>query len=118
VSEQYLWASPGPEGAPTKLRAYQTLAELSAATGQEAHGVELDYDIFENLRAPSITPKIWISACVPAARPWTPASGCPTSTTILPAKRRTWAPWRPASPRRYTGNPGQYPQSPISPTGK
>jgi hypothetical protein len=52
VSDQYLWASPGPEGAPTKLRGYTTLAELTAATGQEAHGVELDYDIFENLRAP------------------------------------------------------------------
>jgi len=25
---------------------------LTAATGQEAHGVELDYDIFENARPP------------------------------------------------------------------
>jgi hypothetical protein len=42
----------GPDGAPAGLRGYKTLQELTAATGQEAHGVELDYDIFENLRAP------------------------------------------------------------------
>ena len=30
---------------------FKTLAELAAATGQETHGVELDYDIFENLHA-------------------------------------------------------------------
>jgi hypothetical protein len=31
---------------------FKTLTELTAATGQEAHGVELDYDIFENVRPP------------------------------------------------------------------
>src|SRR4030095_9330096 len=31
---------------------FKTLAEFAAATGQEAHGVEVDYDIFENLRPP------------------------------------------------------------------
>jgi hypothetical protein len=30
-----------------------TLAELAAATGQEMHGIEVDYDIFEDLRAPA-----------------------------------------------------------------
>jgi hypothetical protein len=56
ASDQHLWASPGPKGGPVGtpagLRGYKTLQELSAATGQEAHGVELDCDIFENLRAP------------------------------------------------------------------
>jgi hypothetical protein len=32
---------------------FKTLAELTAATGQEAHGIEVDYDIFESLRPPS-----------------------------------------------------------------
>ena len=31
---------------------FKTLAELAAATGQETHGIEVDYDIFESLRAP------------------------------------------------------------------
>jgi hypothetical protein len=54
AGDQYLWAWP-PE---IKLRGYKTLAELSAATGQEAHGVELDYDIFESLRPPdAATPR-------------------------------------------------------------
>ena len=46
-------------GAAARLRArprerngFGSLAELRAATGQEAHGIEVDYDIFENLRAP------------------------------------------------------------------
>ena len=31
---------------------FKTLAELAAATGAEAHGVELDYDIFEKVKPP------------------------------------------------------------------
>ena len=31
---------------------FKTLAELAAATGQETHGIEIDYDIFESLRPP------------------------------------------------------------------
>ena len=33
-------------------RSFATLAEFQKATGQEAHGVEVDYDIFENLSPP------------------------------------------------------------------
>jgi hypothetical protein len=32
---------------------FRTLAELAAATGQETHGIEVDYDIFENVRPPA-----------------------------------------------------------------
>ncbi len=61
AKDQYLWKAP-PAG---KLRDYQleraersdlqpfgSLADLRAATGQERHGLEVDYDIFENLRRP------------------------------------------------------------------
>ena len=34
-------------------RGFGSLAELQSATGQEAHGVEVGYDIFQNLRAPA-----------------------------------------------------------------
>ena len=34
----------------SRRRASATLAELAAATGQETHGIEVDYDIFEDLR--------------------------------------------------------------------
>ncbi|MEZ5400091.1 MAG: carbohydrate-binding family 9-like protein [Bryobacteraceae bacterium] len=33
-------------------RGFASLADLRAATGQESHGLELDYDAFENLRPP------------------------------------------------------------------
>ena len=32
---------------------FGTLAEMAAATGQETHGVEVDYDMFENVRPPN-----------------------------------------------------------------
>ena len=31
---------------------FRTLREFQRATGQEAHGVEVDYDIFQNVRPP------------------------------------------------------------------
>ena len=34
------------------FQTFGSLADLRAATGQETHGVEVDYDIFENLRRP------------------------------------------------------------------
>ena len=34
---------------------FRTLAEFQRATGQEAHGVLLDYDIFKNVRPPDPT---------------------------------------------------------------
>jgi hypothetical protein len=55
---QYSWLSPGtPQGrlyepSASDWRSFSALAELRAATGQEAHGMEVDYDVFEDLRAP------------------------------------------------------------------
>jgi hypothetical protein len=55
---QYLWKAPQP-GTPrdytldkAAFQTFRTLSELSQATGQETHGIEVDYDIFENLKAP------------------------------------------------------------------
>ena len=47
VAKQYNWLAPGAE-----LRSFATFAEFQKATGQEAHGVEVDYDIFESLAPP------------------------------------------------------------------
>ena len=49
VKQQYSWIAPGIKGSD-----FATLAEFQKATGQEAHGVEVDYDIFENLAAPDV----------------------------------------------------------------
>jgi hypothetical protein len=35
---------------------FKTLTELAAATGQETHGIEIDYDIFESLQPPNPPP--------------------------------------------------------------
>jgi hypothetical protein len=55
---QFLWTSPKPGLLRdyaldrNNARQFGSLRELQEATGQEAHGVEVDYDVFENLRAP------------------------------------------------------------------
>ncbi|MBK5295474.1 MAG: hypothetical protein JJE04_27825, partial [Acidobacteriia bacterium] len=60
AAEQYFWRSPKsgePRNYDESLRpaAYRKLAELSEATGQEKHGIEVDFDIFESLRPPDPT---------------------------------------------------------------
>jgi hypothetical protein len=58
---QYLWISPQNgklrdyELTAKDGKAYRSLRELTEATGQEAHGLEADYDVFNNLRAPDPT---------------------------------------------------------------
>jgi len=55
---QYTWLGPKAgvrvdyDVEPKQAPRFATLAELAAATGQEKHGIEVDYDIFEDLRAP------------------------------------------------------------------
>ena len=57
VREQYRWRAPDEgavvPGAPVPgWRTFSSLRELRAATGQEQHGVELDFDIFERMSPP------------------------------------------------------------------
>ncbi len=58
AKDQFLWISPKPGVARdydldrASARRFGSLAELRAATGQEAHGMEVDYSLFESLRAP------------------------------------------------------------------
>src|SRR5262249_13971949 len=57
-SPNYIWIAPKKgqlrnyDVGPRDAERFKTLAELTAATGKETHGVELDYDIFENVRPP------------------------------------------------------------------
>ncbi len=46
ATDQYRWEAPG------LTASYPTLAAMSAATGQEKHGIELDTDIFEKMTLP------------------------------------------------------------------
>jgi len=57
VREQYRWLGPQRgerkyEPQPGDWQSFATLAELRAASGQEAHGLEVDFDCFERLRPP------------------------------------------------------------------
>ncbi len=59
ATAQYSWFAPAlplarqySPGA-SDWRSFGTLAELRAATGQETHGMEVDYDIFEHLQGPA-----------------------------------------------------------------
>jgi hypothetical protein len=60
VAAQYGWLSPKAgeriyEPSPGDWKAFRTLKELQDNTGQEKHGMEVDYDIFVNLKPPSAT---------------------------------------------------------------
>jgi len=60
VTRQYTWLGPptvprGERPADADWKTFETLAELQSATGQEKHGIEVDFDIFENLIAPDPT---------------------------------------------------------------
>ena len=55
---KYLWAAPAAgilhdyELTSDQLRGFTSLADFRKATGHEVHGVELDYDVFENVQSP------------------------------------------------------------------
>jgi hypothetical protein len=55
---QFQWSSPATgvlrdyEQDRSRAQGFASVAELRAASGQERHGLEVDYDIFENLRPP------------------------------------------------------------------
>ena len=54
VAAQYLWLGPKQgqriyEPKPEDWKSFRTLADFKAATGQEAHGIEVDFDIFERM---------------------------------------------------------------------
>jgi hypothetical protein len=58
VAAQYTWLGPKPgermyEPKPEAWRSFATLDEFREATGQEEHGIEVDFDIFEGLTPPS-----------------------------------------------------------------
>jgi len=56
VEEQYTWLAPKPGHTAYEdrsgLKTFRTLADFRQATGQETHGVELDFDAFEELAPP------------------------------------------------------------------
>lgn len=59
---QYRWLAPKKgetiyEPKDSDWSEFSTLAEMSKTTGQEQHGVELDYDVFEDLEMPDPDPK-------------------------------------------------------------
>jgi hypothetical protein len=57
LTEQYAWLAPKPgqrlyEPAAEDWKSFATLADMRAATKQETHGIEVDFDIFEKLLPP------------------------------------------------------------------
>jgi len=57
VEEQYRWLAPKPgettyESDRSETKSYPTLEAFRAATGQEEHGIEVDFDIFQDLVPP------------------------------------------------------------------
>ena len=60
VANQYRWLGPAKgekiyEPTPGQWKYFPTLKEMTAATGHEAHGMEVDFDIFEKLAPPGLS---------------------------------------------------------------
>lgn len=58
VTNAFLWLAPPPgqlayEPTPSQWMAFPSLAQLQTATGQETHGIEVDFDVFEQLTPPN-----------------------------------------------------------------
>ncbi|NND07644.1 MAG: hypothetical protein HKN87_14810 [Saprospiraceae bacterium] len=59
VKTQYKWFAPAKGSTmyerpkPEEWQTFETLTDMSDATGHETHGMEVDYDIFEHLAAPN-----------------------------------------------------------------
>ena len=59
AKDQFEWTAPKPgvlrdyELGRGSAQRFASLADLQRATGQEGHGLQVDFDIFENLRAPA-----------------------------------------------------------------
>jgi hypothetical protein len=58
AAQQYTWMGAKPGGAMIDYaqvppQRFPTLAELARASGQETHGIEVDYDIFQDLKPPT-----------------------------------------------------------------
>ncbi len=57
-AEQYIWIAPASgqlrdyEIGVLEAKRFRTLTQMSEGTGQERHGIEVDYDIFENVHPP------------------------------------------------------------------
>jgi hypothetical protein len=57
VAAQYVWLAPAPgqllyEPKKEDWKTFASLAEFRQATGQETHGIEVDFDIFERVSPP------------------------------------------------------------------
>jgi hypothetical protein len=63
VDAQYNWLAPAQPGQtlyynkPEDWKSFRTLADFRAATGQEAHGREVDFDVFERMTPPDPAPQ-------------------------------------------------------------
>ena len=91
----------------TRRQRFKTLAELAAATGQETHGIEVDYDIFESLRPP-VPPD--------SSKPGTPYDAVDLNFALKarrqsggrrrpPAERERWVRRKGAGPGRVRSGP-------------
>jgi hypothetical protein len=58
AENQFTWVGPRPgmtvdyDRPQNEAQRFKTLSDFTTATGQESHGIEVDYDIFTNLRPP------------------------------------------------------------------
>ena len=118
VTEQYTWLGPrtGQRLYEPKLedwKCFATLADFRAATMQETHGVEVDFDAFEGLAPPDPANRHAVYHAMDLNFRLKPASKAVDAGVLIPTvndgftgRARTWAHWKPASQSRSTGHGG------------
>ena len=118
VTEQYTWLAPEAgqrlyEPKPEDWKSFATLADFRAATMQETHGVEVDFDDFEGLVPPDPANRHAVYHAVDLNFRLKPTSKAVDAGVLIPTvndgftgRARTWAHWKSESRSRSTGRGG------------
>ena len=95
---------------PEDWKTFRTLAEFRAATGQEAHGIEVDFDDFERMTPPDPAKRHAVYHAMDLNFRLKPTAGrsmraCDSDRQRRLRRRapRTWAHWKSAQPEPHYG---------------
>ena len=110
VRAQYAWLAPPAgqsvyEPTPDQWKNFRTLAELRSATGHEAHGIEVDFDIFARVTPPDPSKRHAVYHAMDLDFRLKPASKAVDAGVVIPTINDGFAGRAPDLGAIETGNP-------------
>jgi hypothetical protein len=93
------------ETKPDQWKAFRTLKELAAATGIEQHGIEVDFDIFEQLAPPTATDRHAVYHAMDLNFRLKPTSKAVDAGVVIPTVNESFAGKAPDLGALETGKP-------------